>query len=250
MSETILFHSFRHGVGRSNIAANLAYLLAVEGQQVALIDTDTKLPAAHLLFNLQEKDLGYTFNDYLQGKCEIEQAAYDVKPHLNPTLKGRLFLIPGNKGQEFSRELNQVQDIHLLNSGCQRLIETLKLDALLLDTQPGVDEAALVTITIADTLVIILRLDQHDYQGTGVTMDIVRRLNVPHVVLIVNEAPATIDFDEIKRKMEQTYQCEVIAVLPYVDEVMALANREIFALRYPYHAMTIKLKEITTKLIT
>jgi MinD-like ATPase involved in chromosome partitioning or flagellar assembly len=250
MAKTILVHSFRHGVGRSNIVANLAFLLAAEGQQVSLIDTDTKLPAMHVLFKLQEKDLGYTFNDFLLGKCAIEQAAYDVRPHLNTALKGRLFLIPGNKGQETRRELNQAEDIHLLNSGCQRLIETLKLDTLLIDTQAGVDETALVTITIADTVVIILRLDQHDYQGTGVTMDLVRRLNVPRVVLIVNEAPATIDFDEIKLKLEQTYQCEVVAVLPYVDEVMALANRDIFALRYPDHPMTIKLKEVTTRLMT
>ncbi len=250
MSKTILIHSFRHGVGRSNIAANLAFLLAHEGQRVAIIDTDTKAPASHLLFGLKDEDFTYSFNDYLLGTCEIHQAAYDLTNQVRTRLKGRLFLVPGNASQEKNaRELNGVQDVQLLNMGCQNLIETLNLDALLIDTQPGVSEKALVTITVSDTLVIILRLNQRDYQGTSVTMDVVKQLDVPRIVLIVNEAPNTFDFDEVKIKMEQTYNCEVAAVLPHVDEVMALANKDIFALRYPQHTLTTKLKDAAIKLI-
>jgi MinD-like ATPase involved in chromosome partitioning or flagellar assembly len=40
MAQVILIHSFRGGTGKSNAAANLAALLAAQGQRVAVIDTD------------------------------------------------------------------------------------------------------------------------------------------------------------------------------------------------------------------
>ncbi len=249
MSKTILIHSFRHGVGRSTIAANLAFLLASEGQRVAIIDTSTKAPATHLLFGLKEDDMAYSFNDYLLGQCDIQQAAHNVTGHLKESLKGQIFLVPANtKSEKTARQLNDAQDALLLNTGCQTLIDSLGLDALLIDTQPGVSETALVAITVADTLVMILGLSKQDYQGTGVTMDVVRQLDVPRVVLIVNEAPTAFDFDEIETKMEQTYNCEVVAVLPHLDEVMALANKDIFALRYPNHSLTTQLRKAAINL--
>ena len=69
---------------------------------------------------------------------------------------------------------------------------------------------------------------------------------MPQLFLIVNEAPTNFNFDEIKAKMEDTYQCEVAAVLPYVDQMMALGNRDIFAMRYPRHPMTATLDKAAT----
>lgn len=250
MPKTILIHSFREGVGRSNIAANMAFLLAAHGQRVAIVDTDTKSPTIDSLFGIKTDEFNHSFNDYLQGKCEIEQAAHDITTNLNTSLTGHLFLIPANiKVGEPVRVLNDTQDVNLLNSGCKRLIDILQLDALLIDTQPGVNKEALVSVTISDTLVIILRLDQRDYQGTSVTVDVVRQLSIPRVVLIVNEAPESFDFNQVKKEIEQAYNCEVVAIFPHVDEMMALANRGIFALRHPYHPLTTLLKEAVANLV-
>jgi MinD-like ATPase involved in chromosome partitioning or flagellar assembly len=230
--------------------ANITHLLATEGQRVGVIDTDTNSPVLHYLFGLKEKDITYSFNDYLEGKCDIEQAAYDLTTHLKLNLKGQIFLIPANTmNRETTRQLNNTGDVDSLNTGCQRLIEKLNLDALLIDTQSGLNEKTLVSISVSDTLAIILRHDQRDYQGTSVTIDVVRKLNIPRVVLIVNEIPTSFDFGEVKTKVEQTYNCEVLAVLPHVDEVMALANKDIFALRHPNHPFTAILKEMTATLV-
>jgi MinD-like ATPase involved in chromosome partitioning or flagellar assembly len=251
MPKTILIHSFRHGVGRSNIAANMAFLLAQKGQRVAIIDTDTESPAVHILFGMGDKDLRLAFNDYLLGTCEIHQAAYDLTTQLKATLNGRLFLVPGHAGNGTPpRQLHNTQDVHLLNTGCKRLIDSLNLDVVIIDTQPGVKENSLVAITISDTLVVVLRLDQRDYQGTSVTMDVVRQLNIPRIALIVNEAPDTYDFNQVKVEMHQTYNCDVVAVLPHVDEMTAMANKDIFALHYPQHSLTQTLKNAAISLTT
>jgi septum site-determining protein MinD len=49
--------------------------------------------------------------------------------------------------------------------------------------------------------------------------------------------------------VEQTYGCEVAAVLPHSDDMMALASAGIFALRYPDHQVTAILKQLTAKLV-
>ena len=251
MTETIIVHSFHRGVGRSSITANLSHLLAVRGQRVGIIDTDTKAPAIHCMFGVNEQDLDFSFNDYLLGQCDIEQCAHNITGTVRNKSQGQLFLIPAKlKVGQAARILSDPQDAHLLNTGCQKLIEKLKLDVLLIDTQPGLSDEALISVTVSDTLVIILRLNASDYHGTGVTVDVVRKLDVPRVVLIVNEAPANFDHEEISAELERTYNCEVAAVLPHVEEMMALASNDIFARRYPDHTVTQTLAAAAARLVT
>ena len=226
----------------------MAYLLAKQGKCIGLVDADTKNPVQHDLFGLANKDIRYTFNDYLWGNCSIEQTAH---PLALDSVPGKIFLIPGNTTQGYPpREVSEVKDAELLNVGYQRLIDLFNFDALLIDTHPGVSEKALVSVTVADVLVIILRLNQSDYQGTGITVDIVRELSVPNIFLMVNEAPTNFDFDEIKAKMQDIYQCDVAAILPHLDPMMALANCDIFARRYPYHAVTDSLNTAAKRIVS
>ena len=79
MSKIISTHSFRGGTGKSNTTANLATLIAATGRRVGVIDTDIMSPGIHVLFGMDEDDMKYSLNDYLWGKCEIKEAAYDVR---------------------------------------------------------------------------------------------------------------------------------------------------------------------------
>ena len=136
----------------------------------------------------------------------------------------------------------------MLNDGFHELVETLDLDVLLIDTHPGLNEETLLSIAISDALAIIMRPDQQDYQGTGVTVDVARKLDVPNMMLIVNKVPAAFDMDEVKARVEQTYGCPVAAVLPHSDEMMTLASGGIFVLRYPSHPVTAAYKQVVAKL--
>ena len=69
-------HSFRHGTGKSLIAANLAALLTRTGRRVGIIDIDLAAPSMHLFFDLDESQTTPTVNDYLLGVCAIEDAAH------------------------------------------------------------------------------------------------------------------------------------------------------------------------------
>ena len=250
MSQIVSIHSFRGGTGKSNTAANLSALLAMEGRRVGVIDTDIQSPGIHVLFGLQEEDMTHSLNDYLWGKCDIDKAALDVTPRLGAAIKGQVFLIPSSiKAGEIARVLREGYDVGLLNDGFHALIEKLGLDVLMIDTHPGLNEETLLSIAISDVLAIIMRPDQQDYQGTGVTVAVARKLDVPRMMLIVNKVPEVFDLGEVKSQVEQTYGCEVAAVLPHSDEMMILASAGIFVLRYPDHPITALLKQALSKLV-
>ncbi|HLE29574.1 MAG TPA: MinD/ParA family protein [Anaerolineales bacterium] len=250
MSKIISVHSFRGGTGKSNTTANLAALFAMEGQRVGVIDTDIQSPGIHVLFGLGEDDMGRSLNDYLWGKCDIKETAHDVTPRLGAAIKGKVFLIPSSiKAGEIARVLREGYDVGLLNDGFHRLVEDLNLDVLMIDTHPGLNEETLLSIAISDALAILLRPDQQDYQGTSVTVEVARKLDVPRLLLIVNKVPTVFDAAEVKARVEKTYNCEVAAVLPHSDELMTLASAGVFALRYPAHPVTGLYKQIAAKLM-
>jgi septum site-determining protein MinD len=250
MAKIISIHSFRGGTGKSNLTANVAALLAAEGRRVGVVDTDIQSPGIHVLFGMEEAEMPHALNDYLWGKCDITQAAYDVTPRLAPDIKGRVFLIPSSiKAGEIVRVLREGYDVALLNDGIHNVVEDLKLDLLMIDTHPGLGEETLLSIVISDVLAIILRPDQQDYQGTGVTMEVARKLSVPRMLLVVNKVPAVFDPAEVKVRVERAYECEVCPVLPHSDEMMALASAGIFALRYPRHPMTALLQQVAAKVV-
>jgi MinD-like ATPase involved in chromosome partitioning or flagellar assembly len=250
MSKIISIHSFRGGTGKSNTTANITALLAAQGLRVGVIDTDIQSPGIHVLFGLDEDAMGHSLNDYLWGKCAIEDCAHDVTTTLGATIKGKIYLIPSSiKAGEIARVLREGYDVGLLNDGFHDLVENLNLDVLMIDTHPGLNEETLLSIAISDALVIILRPDQQDYQGTGVTVEVARKLNVPRLLLLVNKVPEVFNFTDVQKRVEETYHSEVAAVLPHSDEMMALASAGIFALRYPDHKVTQSLKQVAAKLM-
>lgn len=249
MSKIVSIHSFRGGTGKSNTTANLSALLAMGGARVGVVDTDIASPGIHVLFNLDESEMVHSLNDYLWGKCGIKEAAHDVTGHVGAEIKGQIFLIPSSiKAGEIARILREGYDVGLLNDGFRDIVSELGLDYLLIDTHPGLNEETLLSIAISDALVIIMRPDQQDYQGTAVTVDVARKLDVPKMLMLVNKTPQSLDFEDVKQRVEQTYKAHVAAVLPHSDEMMALASSGIFSLRYPDSPVTIGLKAVAAEL--
>jgi septum site-determining protein MinD len=245
VAKIISIHSFRGGTGKSNMAANVATLLAAGGQRIGVVDTDIQSPGIHVLFGMSQETMSRSLNDYLWGRCEIGAAAYDVTSSLDEGLAGRVFLIPSSSNaSDIARVMQDGYDVGLLNQGVRNLIRELELDALIIDTHPGLNEETLLSIAICEALAIVMRPDQQDYEGTSVAVSVARKLRVPRMVLVVNNTPSAFDFAEVKERVEKAYECEVAAVLPHSDELMVLSSKGIFALHYPDHPVTALYRQV------
>jgi MinD-like ATPase involved in chromosome partitioning or flagellar assembly len=238
VSKIVSIHSFRGGTGKSNITANVAVIVAQRGHRVGIIDTDIQSPGIHVLFDLDEEKRDKSLNDYLWGRCTIEETAYDMGAALNAgereatAIDGCIFLIPS------SLSVGEITRVLREGYGLREMVRQLDLDYLFIDTHPGLNPETLLSIAISDMLLILLRPDQQDYQGTGVTVDVARKLDVPQMFLVVNKVLPSFDFADVREEMEETYGCQVAAVLPLSEDVMRLGSGGIFCLQYPDHPFT------------
>ena len=193
--------------------------------------------------------MGHSLNDYLWGKCAIKDCAHDVTGRLGAQVKGQILLVASSiKAGEIARILREGYDVGLLNDGFRDIVSDMSLDYLLIDTHPGLNEETLLSIAISDALVIIMRPDQQDYQGTAVTVDVARKLDVPKMLMIVNKIPQAFDLEDVRSRVEQTYKVKVVAVLPHSDEMMTLASSGIFSLKYPDHPVTQGFRAVVTEI--
>jgi septum site-determining protein MinD len=249
MPQIISIHSFRRGTGKSTITANLAALLAAAGQRVGVVDADVLSPSLHWLLGLGGADIDGTLNDCLLDQRPIEQAAHDLTSRLGADIKGRLFLVPASDDAlQITRVLRERYDTDRLSDGCQRLIEQLALDRLLVDTHAGLNQDSLAAIAMSDALIIVLRLDQQDYQGTAVTVDVARRLEVPDLSLLVNLVPVSFQSPAVATQVEQTYHCPVSAVLPLSEKLMTQPGSSLFVLDHVRHPITTLLTHAAARL--
>lgn len=244
MAVIVSVHSFRGGTGKSNTTANLATVLALGGRRVGVIDTDIQSPGIHVLFGLAGEEITASLNDFLWHGRPIEEAARDVTPS---GASGKLFLIPSSiKPGEIARVLREGYDAQRLTHGLRHLVDELGLDVLLIDTHPGLNEETLLSLVISNALLIVMRPDQQDYEGTGITVKVAQGLEVPRLLIVVNKAPPVLDATAVRDNVERAYGCEVAAVLPHSDEMMNLASEDIFVVRYPDHPLADLYRQVAT----
>jgi MinD-like ATPase involved in chromosome partitioning or flagellar assembly len=140
-------------------------------------------------------------------------------------------------------------DVSLLHEGIGALVRELSLDLLLLDTHPGLNEETLLSIAVSDAVAIVMRPDQQDYEGTHVTVSVARKLRVPEMMLVVNKTPSVFAAADVKRRVEDAYGCDVAAVLPHSDDLMAFSSRGVFVLAQPEHPLAAMYDDLASRVI-
>jgi MinD-like ATPase involved in chromosome partitioning or flagellar assembly len=250
MFKLVAVHSFRGGTGKSNVTANLATLLAWTGKQVGVVDTDLQSPGIHIPFGLDQADMTYSLNSFLWGECTIEDAVYDVTPEVVRQRNGAVRLAPGSfKTEEITRIVSEGYDITQLSEGLNTIADRLNLDYVFIDTHPGVNNETLLAMALADALVMILRPDGQDFEGTAVTVEVAQHLGIPKLLLVVNKVLEALDVNSIRSLVEKTYDAPVAGVLPMAQEMMLLGSRDLFCLKYPKHPLTQELIAIARQVV-
>jgi MinD-like ATPase involved in chromosome partitioning or flagellar assembly/DNA-binding response OmpR family regulator len=253
-AKIVAVHSFRGGTGKSNLTSNLAISLATQGKRVGIMDTDLQSPGLHVLFGLDDEAIDYTLNDYLRGCCTLYEATYDLS-HLLPKQpsghSGGIYLIPASaKANDITRILREGFHHERLLDSFSEMIRDLQLDFLFVDTHPGMNEDTLQAIAACSLLIVVLRPDYQDYQGTSAVVELASMLSVSETLLVVNKALPTFDVAAYRQQLEAAYEVPVAEILPFSEEMMHLASSEIFSMRYPDHSLTKAIEGIGQQLLS
>jgi MinD-like ATPase involved in chromosome partitioning or flagellar assembly len=244
MPKVVSIHSYRGGTGKSNFTANLATTIAAQGYRVGIFDTDLPSPGIHNLFSLEPEQASITLNNYLWGEKPITDAAYDVGAGVGIDQE-KLYLVPSSvKADDIARILQHGYDVRLMNDGFRSLVKGLELDYLFIDTHPGLSKETFLSIAISHVLVLILRPDKQDYQGTAVTMDVARQLKVRKMLLAINKAYSSLNQAALKQKVEETYGTTVAGIFPLSEDVVQLASEGVFCTKYPNHPISQEFRKV------
>jgi len=249
MAKIVSIHSYRGGTGKSNLTANLAVCLASYGKRVAVVDTDIQSPGIHLLFGLEDTSTLKTLNDYLWERCPVHETATEVTPSSVRDAGGRVWLVPSSvQAGEIAKVLRDGYDVGLMNDGLRDLADHLALDYLLIDTHPGLNEETLLSIAISDVLLVLLRPDRQDFQGTAVTVEVARKLGVRRLTLVLNKVLPVVAERGFAAEVEATYGAPVIGVLPESAAMLELGSSGLFSLRFPDHPLSVEIRKVAAHL--
>lgn len=247
MGKSLAVHSFKGGTGKSTITANVAAALAASGKQVGVMDMDLEGPGLHVIFNIDPDQIQYTLNDVLMDHARPEQAALKMNERLGLDGQGALYFSPASvKITEMLRTLRTGFEVESFSNAISKLQDFFKLDYLLIDTHPGIENDTLLAMSVCDHLLLISRIDQQDIFGTGVMVKIAVTLEKP-VHLVVNMVPAGMKGSQASRLVNtigQKFKVDVAAWFPFSEEVQGSLSKSVFILTMPKDPVTATFHEL------
>lgn len=138
---SIAILSGKGGVGKSNIAVNLALALADQGLRVAILDADLGLANIDILFGVVPK---FNLGHVLRGDKELSEIVFKVGE--------RVSIIPGGAGLRELADLDDQRQSWMISR--LSFLES-DIDVLLVDTSAGLHKNVL-TFSMASDLTILL----------------------------------------------------------------------------------------------
>lgn len=247
----ICVHSYRGGVGKTNIVMSIAAILSARGLCVGVMDLDIISPGAHVLLQTNGFDTSdRTLNEYLRGKCRLHDVARDVTDKMGESAVGKVYFFPCSPSpSDISLILRRGYDIEKLMNGQREVVRDFGIDVLLLDTHPGLNDETLLSMAVTDVLMLILRPDAQDFQGTSVTVEVANHLSVPALVLLINKVQDGVNKEELGKKVGELYGKPVVGVLSHTHELLDLASYGIFAVAYKDHPFCEDLNRVVDALL-
>lgn len=140
-AKVLAITSGKGGVGKSNIAANLAICLATSRKKVVLFDADMSLGNLDVIMNINSQ---YNISHLLNGQRSLEEII-----HIGPE---GLELVCGASGLMDLADINEFQR--------QRLVRELSMlqsqsDAIVIDTAAGISRSVVGFCLAADHVLVV-----------------------------------------------------------------------------------------------
>src|SRR6476659_6132388 len=147
MTHCIAIHSYKGGTGKTTIAANIAALLAMSGKKVDILDGNA---------SLDETILDITTSI---GNNKIAPGKY-YAGFTNPN-RDAIFRFEISNGTEHWKK--QFRKLVFLR---EQIITKMDMDYIIIDTSPGIRHWSINALSIADKLILTMKMDDLDIEGT------------------------------------------------------------------------------------
>lgn len=242
LARAIAVTSGKGGVGKSNVAVNLAVSLAQRGLKVCLLDADLGMANADVLCNLTPRT---TLEHVVAGKCRLWEAML-----LAP---GGFRLIPGASGVTTIADLDAVQ-----RRGILRQLAALErvADVIIIDTGAGINTNVLAFAAAAHTVVITTTPEPTAItDGYGMIKSLLSRSPTARLELVVNMAADNTEGEQVFARIDRVSRTFLNRSLVFGGAIphdpavpLAVRQRVPFVLHNPDSSATTALRRLARHL--
>jgi flagellar biosynthesis protein FlhG len=243
LARAIAVTSGKGGVGKSNLAVNMAISLSRFGLKVCLLDADLGLANADVLCNLHPKR---TLEHVITGRCRLAEAML-VAP-------GGFGLIPGASGVAKMADLRPAL--------CQALLRQLSAlervaDILIIDCGAGINSTVLAFAAAAHTVVVVTTPEPTAMtDGYGMIKSLHARVGRTDTQVVVNMVSSREEGEHVYGRMSKVSQTFLGRRLGYggaipADAIVptAVRARVPFTLYAPDHRATKAVRAVAMSLV-
>ena len=190
---TITFYSYKGGVGRTLVVANIARYLARLGQKVVAVDFDLEAPGLHYKMGLAgQVDRGlidYIHTFFLEGEQPGPVNSYLIEVPRERDMQGSIHVMPAGTvpSSQYWRKLSRINWHELFYSEHalgipfflelrERIAEEISPDYLLIDSRTGITEiGGVATSLLADQVICLVLNTQENLEGAREVLRSIQR---------------------------------------------------------------------------
>ncbi|WP_341877205.1 MinD/ParA family protein [Defluviitalea saccharophila] len=243
-ARVITITSGKGGVGKSNVAVNLAVQLRKIGKRVVIIDADFGLANIEVILGIVPK---YTFSDVMNG----EKIITDIMTEGPMNIK----FISGGSGVQDLIRLNESQLSYFIKN--LYLLDKMA-DIILIDTGAGLTDAVLCFSRAADEIILVTTPEPTsitDAYALVKTLSAQNKESIPNIKLIVNRVDDDEEGKEIYFKLKQVSKrfldvdIEELGYIPYDRAlVKSVKLQEPVSLSFPKSEVSRAFESISNKI--
>src|SRR6266516_4604152 len=183
---TVVFYSFKGGVGRTTALIQVAAILAMRGRKVVAVDLDLEAPGLSSALNLTPLPQ-YGIVDYFYERSYIPE---DTEPSISvaeifgevriPDAPGRFFVVSaGSLDLDYIAKVDDLRSSIVTKSGedlwsifYREITDQLQPDIILVDSRTGINEwGAFSLLRAADKAVVFLYPNEQNLRGVDLLLE-------------------------------------------------------------------------------
>lgn len=213
------------GVGKSNLALNLAFELGHLGDHVSLLDADFGLANVDLLCGISPK---YHLGHVLTSLKDLED--------IRVSLADRVTLIPGGSGVEELTKISLTTHPHIFEK--LRMMERDN-DFMLIDTAAGIAESVISVLVSAAEVIIVATPEPTSIVDAYATIKIILRYApTKHISVVVNNVVGIGDAEQVFQSLNSAvknflgHRVEFLGMIPHDSHIPEAVREQVPLVQY------------------